>query len=379
MEITKRARPSSVFNFQSASVGNLFLTGARLFTGSFEAAIYLLGSITGVTGADVIPAINSNFSHHICAGLRDGSSIVGQNAISHPTPAPPSPSTLSSSAPTPPNGEIGEGGRVSDMDIMTPTTSRAFLFPPSISTATNSPAAFLDGATDPDEMASHDLVEDANLPGSLPSLRKQNIDFVKTDTQELPSRIHRIYFINPYGQEIRPSPNPRVLTSLETAQAVIYSIGSLYTSIVPCLIPKGVGKAIADAGIRTKILILNGSLDRETGPSAQPFTASDFLCAIGNACASSSGRKKVLDGGLGQYVTHVIYLEGDGTPQVDKPDLRSKGVETVKVYGRKADGNGKGGAGGMRYDPRALGQALTAILGGVTERLGVGRRNTVQH
>lgn len=66
LEIVKRLRPTSSFNFQSASVGNLFLTGARLFTGSFESAIYLLGAITGVpSNINVIPAINSNFSHHI--------------------------------------------------------------------------------------------------------------------------------------------------------------------------------------------------------------------------------------------------------------------------------------------------------------------------
>lgn len=54
-------------------MGNLFLTGARLYTGSFEAAIYLLGSITGVRdNVEVIPAINSNFSYHISAGLQDG-------------------------------------------------------------------------------------------------------------------------------------------------------------------------------------------------------------------------------------------------------------------------------------------------------------------
>jgi len=65
LEILKRLRPSSTFNFQSAAVGNLFLTGARLFTGSFESAIYLLGAITGVpSNIDVLPAINSNFSHH---------------------------------------------------------------------------------------------------------------------------------------------------------------------------------------------------------------------------------------------------------------------------------------------------------------------------
>ncbi|KAI7250189.1 UPF0052 domain protein, partial [Hortaea werneckii] len=45
LELLKRVRPTSRFDYSGASIGNLFLTGARLFTGSFEAAIYLLSSI----------------------------------------------------------------------------------------------------------------------------------------------------------------------------------------------------------------------------------------------------------------------------------------------------------------------------------------------
>ena len=340
MEIVKRARPSSVFNFQSASVGNLFLTGARVFTGSFESAIYLLGSITGVPeGVEVVPAINSNFSHHICAGLRDGSSIVGQNSISHPIPAPN----------TQPNG----GDAQDDED------------------APMSPATFT--KKNIEDLLKHDSVEDANLPGSLPTLRKQYIEFQKSETAELPSRISRIWYINPYGQEIRPAPNPRVLSALERAQAVIYSIGSLYTSIVPCLILKDVGNAIASPSIRSKILILNGSLDRETGPFSAPLTARDFLCAISNACATSRGQKRAEDGELRSFVTHVIHLEGEGTPKVDKEELKGLGVETMRVYGRRNQD------GGMLYDGMALVQALEAILGREIDRAGPSRRNTLQH
>src|SRR5262245_7282444 len=48
VEIVKRARPPNVFDFASASVGNMFLAGARIFTGSFEAAIYLLSMICSI-------------------------------------------------------------------------------------------------------------------------------------------------------------------------------------------------------------------------------------------------------------------------------------------------------------------------------------------
>jgi len=72
-------------------------------------------------------------------------------------------------------------------------------------------------------------VEDANLPGSLPSLRKGNIVFTKENEADLPARIERIWYINPYGQEIRPPANTRVLGALRDSDALIYSIGSLYT------------------------------------------------------------------------------------------------------------------------------------------------------
>jgi len=333
LEIVKRARPSSVFNFQSASIGNLFLTGARLFTGSFESAIYLLGSITRVPkNISVIPAINSNFSHHICAGLKDGTSIVGQNAISHPS----IPTTIpSASEPLKPHTHV-----------------RSFS----------------------SDLHEHDRVEDANLPGSLPSLRKQNIAFQKDHIEDLPSRIDRIWYINPYGQEIRPAPNPKVLQSLRNAQCIIYSIGSLYTSIIPCLILKEVGEALANPGIRVKILILNGSIDRETGPTSSPFAAKDFIAAIAKACASSRNladhaREKYWR----NYITHVIHLEGTGAPKVDKEELKELGIEAIRIYGRR------GSSGGMVYDSIALTQTLEAILGRREPKSELSRRNTLQN
>lgn len=320
LEILKRARPpTSTFNFTMASLGNLFLTGARLFTGSFESAIYLLGIMGGIPAdVRVIPAINSNFSHHISAGLEDGSVITGQNAISHP------------SAPT-----------------------------------------ALDGLNYEEEAPA----EDANIPGTLPTLRRPNIVFSKCQEEELGSPIERIWYINPYGQEMRPTTNPKAIEALTNANAVIYSIGSLYTSIFPCLILKGVGEAIASSKtLKYKILILNGSLDRETGPSWNARTATDFVAAIARACEESRGESGYASRGTwGQYVTHVVHLEGEGTPKVDKRQLAQAGVQCVRVYGRTAD------EGGMRYDAKGLSQALEAILGTREAKRDRSRRNTLEH
>ncbi|KAL2701301.1 hypothetical protein AAEP93_008120 [Penicillium crustosum] len=377
LEILKRARPpSSTFDFTSASVGNLFLTAARLFSGSFESAIYLLGSICGVPSdlVRVIPAINSNFSHHISASLADGTVIVGQNSISHPSEA----------------TALEHNSR-----------SRR----PSLLLADGDDVDYTDS-----EMSDPTTYEEDHLPGSLATLRNKNIKFSKTENEDLSSRITRIWYINPYGQEIRPPANPRVLEAINDSQAIIYSIGSLYTSIIPAIVLRGVGKSIVSSPARHKILILNGSLDRETGPPSAPFTASDFVEAIVSAGEESRGRGPIVHAQhqsqsqkpattsvqenvrnyrvppYTNYVTHILHLDGPGTPHVDRERLAHMGIETLRLYGRKImskDGD-KEPVVGMQYDPNALVQAIEVVLGKKGDAMvrgglgnALGRRNTL--
>ncbi|KAI1294362.1 UPF0052 domain protein [Xylaria venustula] len=412
MEIVKRARPSSVFNFAKASIGNLFLTGARLFTGSLESAIYLLSTICGVPSTvTTLPAINSNFTHHISAGLEDGSQITGQNAISHPS----APTSLPDTATV-----IAEALSTSSTllaPIPTPIRSTSTSSPPTASTPqpppplpAPSPNPYL--REDPQvvlrETEAHDRIEDATLPGSLPSLRKPYLSFSKSasspSANDLPSRIQRIWYINPYGHEIYPLSNPKVISAISQSISIIYSIGSLYTSLIPSLVLRGVGQAIASLTSQTpqkiqKILILNSEVDRETGPSANPLTATDFVRAVVRACADgghfrshshfhshnkphahietneSSTRedKNEIDADadadadvnvdvgeerdeVRKYITHLLYLEGEGVPKVDKAELAALGVDCIRVYGRRVDGM-------LCYDEAGLLGALEAIVG----------------
>ncbi|RYO84045.1 hypothetical protein DL764_009384 [Monosporascus ibericus] len=470
LEIVKRARPSSTFNFAKASIGNLFLTGARVFTGSLESGIYLLSSICSIPSTvSALPVINSNFTHHISAGLADGTVITGQNAISHP------------SAPT----SLPASGVAAASDPDQDAEGRLLL--PALTDTASGTMTPLETET-----AAHDLIEDATLPGSLPSLRKPYIEFSKggggggggatknaggeagkdehdDDDDDLPARIDRIWYINPYGHEIRPVPNPKVLAAIRGAGAVVYSIGSLYTSLMPSLILRGVGDAIAgvhnngnvgngnangSGGPKHKVLILNSSIDRETGPSGNPYTAADFVRAIvrgagsqgvqgpvkGPVAADSlvySSNKNTTSSlsnsnttsettstapdsnptnpttstpsttvtatapaiqndqkmpgsasGSGlwpppasqlqtwsaeaeqvrRYVTHLIYLDGEGAPRVDREELGRLGVECIRVYGRRVDGT-------LRYDEAGLTRALEAIMGR-PDNMGRNRRNT---
>jgi hypothetical protein len=217
-----------------------------------------------------------------------------------------------------------------------------------------------------------DAIEDANLPGTLATLRKPAIAFSKSEEEELPSRIDRLWYINPYGQEITLPANPRVVDALKKASCVIYSIGSLFTSIIPSLVLKGVGDAVSSTNIRSKILILNGTIDRETGPSSSPFTALDFVAAIANACAESRSLPRPTSEQYLHYVTHVIYLDGPTSPKLDRDAFAQIGIDTLRLYGRW-DEKGKVG----RYDAKALTQALEAIVGRKDPRGDRTRRNTL--
>lgn len=284
-----------------------------------------MSSICGVPATiSVLPVLNTNFACHIAAGLTDGTVITGQNNISHP-------SEPTRAVPEPPSDRASKS-----------------------------------------ETEEHDKVEDANLPGTLPTLRKPAIAFSKVDEEELPCRIERLWYINPYGQEIRIPANPRVIEALNDASCIIYSIGSLFTSIVPALVLRDVGAAVASPLIRTKILILNGTIDRETGPSSAPYTALDFVAAIANACAESQGLPRPSEAEYLDYVTNVIYLEGSGSPKMDRERFNGIGIETMRLYGPR-DENGKAG----RYDGKALEQALEAIVGRKDRRGDKTRRNTL--
>jgi 2-phospho-L-lactate transferase/gluconeogenesis factor (CofD/UPF0052 family) len=55
-----------------------------------------------------------------------------------------------------------------------------------------------------------------------------------------------------------------MMARLRTASCLVYTCGSLWTSIAPCLALRGVGTAIATSpALRAKVLLLNATTDRE--------------------------------------------------------------------------------------------------------------------
>lgn len=136
------------------------------------------------------------------------------------------------------------------------------------------------------------------------------------------------------------------------------------------MVLKNIAQAIKGCPSHTpKILLLNGSHDRETSPDCASFTGTSFVKAIVRAITGDPDTARWRD-----YVTHVIFLEGNGAPKVNIDELKARGVEPVRVYGRRhPDGEGKG----MLYDSVPLLSALGAILGKARGRKPETRRNTV--
>ncbi|KAF8139791.1 UPF0052-domain-containing protein [Boletus edulis] len=303
-EVLKRAHKS--FSFLNGSIGNYFISGAQIFFRSLPSAIFLFASITN-SQANILPVIVTNHTVTIGAELENGIRLVGQCEISHPVN---------------PSSSFEEDGP--KMDAFSP----------------------IDG-----------------MGESIP--RRSNVMYRQTDKdrgyEPLPARIYRLYYINAYGHEVHPTPNPEFIATLATSEALVYSCGSLWTSVIPCLALRGVASAIArSTHLRAKILLLNGSNDRET----DGYTAVDYVKAIVGVLNSDYQKPSY---GLGNastvyptsaFITHLVWLEGTSV-EVNEMTLTALGVKALMVVRGNIEGDEDQGP---RYDAGVVRHALTQIL-----------------
>ncbi|KII86481.1 hypothetical protein PLICRDRAFT_700522 [Plicaturopsis crispa FD-325 SS-3] len=297
-ELLKRAQKN--FSFVNGSIGNYFLAAAQGFFRSLPSAIFLFSSITS-SQANILPVIVTNHTVTIAAELENGEKLVGQCEISHPLPP-----AISIS--------------VSDAELASPQDGMGEV----ISKCTN-------------------VMFD---PGS------------KNDAYEpLGARISRLFYMNAYGHEVHPSPNPDYLANLSAHDILVYSCGSLWTSIIPCLALRGVSTAIARSrSLRAKVLLLNTQNDRET----DGYTAVDYINAI---VRTLNEQYHVQPYGLGgvtttypvsAFITHLVYLQGCEV-EVNVPRITSLGVRCVRA-------DNEGGEGPLRFDADSVQRALKGIL-----------------
>jgi len=285
-------RAHKCFSFTNGSIGNYFLAAAQGFFRSLPSAIFLFSSITH-SQANILPVIVTNHTVTIAAELVDGARIVGQCEISHPIRITPGIITLD------------RGSGQEDLDSM-----------------------------------GQSLVQ------------KKNILFEadgKEATIGLPSPISRVYYINAYGNEIHPYPNHDFLTNISLRQVLVYSCGSLWTSIMPCLALRGVAKGIAKSpSLKAKVLLLNSKNDRET----EGYAAADFINAIVRTLNSVQDTDATsMPYPTSAFITHLVYLH-DTEIAVDVQKIMSMGVKCVGVNGERK----------KRFDAGCVQDALKGIL-----------------
>ncbi|XP_055961161.1 uncharacterized protein YNL011C isoform X3 [Mercurialis annua] len=156
----------------------------------------------------------------------------------------------------------------------------------------------------------------------------QSVNKVCHSVPALPSRIKRVFYMSSEGgnllHEVFPIVNSPVLDQLSNVDCVVYAMGSLFTSICPSLVLRGIGENISS---RTcpKVLLLNGAHDRETSG----FSASCFVTAITDALNRKYGDPhKCLENSPNQYV-NTLLVPKDGEISIDVHCLESQGIFDV--------------------------------------------------
>ncbi|KAI9203111.1 uncharacterized protein BJ171DRAFT_460569 [Polychytrium aggregatum] len=380
-EIIRRAGRHS-FDFRGGSIGNFFLSGCRIFFHSLEAAIFQFARIMRTPArTDVVPILTSIDSTQIriAAELRSGAVIYGQCQISHP------------------GSNIGEV-LTRRNSLATPTASQSST--PVGSTLPHPPRSTLLKVMNMSMPISASSSTSVSPSTSAVGL-SQNLLFSKTECPPLASPIRRVYYFNNERQEILPPINPLIHKQFQLKRTLVYAMGSLWTSIIPCLIVAGVGRLIAsDPPItemppRPKVLLLNGSTDRET----EGYTAMDFVLAITDALNYSfraekeqrAARQGQTDGTPrstfrsappmetvqenlvklraemesrdgrkyctapyppSTYITHLVYLE-DGSVPIDIEAITALGITCLKV---------QAGPESEYFDPECLRVVLDQIV-----------------
>ncbi|ESQ52006.1 hypothetical protein EUTSA_v10016658mg [Eutrema salsugineum] len=158
----------------------------------------------------------------------------------------------------------------------------------------------------------------------------QTVDKRHCSTSDLPSKIKRVFYMSSEGNnllhEVFPPVNPTVLEQLKTVDCIVYAMGSLFTSICPSLVLLGVGEIISSRSCR-KVLLLNGSQDRETSG----FTASCFVIAIADALNRTHGDPNIRLKNPPGYYINTLLVPKDGEIAVDHKQLSEQGIDDVRV------------------------------------------------
>lgn len=355
-ELLKKSKNSNPFHFEKASIGNLFLTGVRLFLGSLDASIELMLRVGRCSShLNVVPCINTNHTHHISALLLNGEVITGQSQISHPSKSTKRQTggndtprnkrmKLSKSEEESVSGERAGSG--------TPAVEMKDKFVQLINTESESgkpsesPVSDLGSLLEAKDIAvTTDTEEEefANPIYILPALKESQINFDKMDDCTLPAPIKRILYINPYGEEIRPIGNPRVVSKIKKADILVYSIGSLMTSLLPIIILGNIADVISETGNLKKVLLINNKYDRETFFMSGSAYIKMLVDSMSRAIITYRKHKGTHRTGTKSkslewkdFFTDIVYLS-EGEIKMNDAHLTKKGIKCHEIQGERMD------------------------------------------
>ncbi|KAF9609456.1 hypothetical protein IFM89_016455 [Coptis chinensis] len=152
--------------------------------------------------------------------------------------------------------------------------------------------------------------------------------------------------------QVFPTVNPSVLEQLSNVECIVYAMGSLFTSICPSLVLRGIGEIISSSSC-PKVLLLNGSHDRETSG----LSASGFVTAITDALNRTYGDShNCLENLPNQYV-NALVVPRDGQIPVDIEGLASQRIIRVVTVDSLHDSKV-----GIVFNPKSLIQTLADLI-----------------
>ena len=207
---------------------------------------------------------------------------------------------------------------------------------------------------------------------SHPAAAGAGTEVAKGAYEPLTSPIRRVFYLstdssNP-EHEVCPEVNPSVLAELRDCEAVVYGMGSLYTSLCPSFVLQGVGEELAALDGVPKVLILNSWHDREI----HDYSATQCVLAVQdslNRAFSSRGQAEAgealgptpgeLNHPVSKYVTHVIVPRRGSVFQggKDSADLTQLGIGSIVEVETQDAGDGR-----RTFVPEALVAALRDIV-----------------
>ena len=214
------------------------------------------------------------------------------------------------------------------------------------------------------ELESGELLRGQSALSHPPASGELSVDKARGSSADapLPSPVRRVLYLATEEtdelHEVFPRVNAEVLSRIGAADAVIYGVGSLWSSICPSLIPAGVGEAVVRSE-GAKLLMLNGSRDRET----TAMGVLDVIAAVASSLSRQQAREqspraaRPLSHPLNAYVTHVLAPDGgEFDAPAARPELEARGIQLLMVASQ-TDAHGR-----IVFQPRALVSALRSVV-----------------